>query len=191
MRKGEITKRKIYNTSVELFNEKGYSNVTIDEITKKCGISKGNFYTHYNSKSDVLAEQFIIIDDLYSSFYNDTLENDLDSLEKFLNHVFYIVEHNVGKEMLKNLYSENMLQGGMQSLYSNTRDLYIVLEKILSGSDFDTFNKEDILQACIVIIRGVCSEWALSPKNIGIDKYYKNIVTAYINNLRANSNIVK
>ena len=54
--KKEAKKDKIIEKSMELFCEKGYRTTKVEEITKALGISKGNFYTYFNSKEEVLYE---------------------------------------------------------------------------------------------------------------------------------------
>ena len=54
--KKEAKKDKIIEKSMELFREKGYRTTKVEEITKALGISKGNFYTYFNSKEEVLYE---------------------------------------------------------------------------------------------------------------------------------------
>ena len=54
--KKEAKKDKIIEKSMELFREKGYHATKVEEITKALGISKGNFYTYFNSKEEVLYE---------------------------------------------------------------------------------------------------------------------------------------
>ena len=57
----EAKKDKIIEKSMELFREKGYHTTKVEEITKALGISKGNFYTYFNSKEEVLYEILDII----------------------------------------------------------------------------------------------------------------------------------
>ena len=54
--KKEAKKDKIIEKSMELFCEKGYYATKVEEITKALGISKGNFYTYFGSKEEVLYE---------------------------------------------------------------------------------------------------------------------------------------
>lgn len=54
--KKEAKKDKIIEKSMELFCEKGYHTTKVEEITKALGISKGNFYTYFGSKEEVLYE---------------------------------------------------------------------------------------------------------------------------------------
>lgn len=57
----EAKKDKIIEKSMELFREKGYHTTKVEEITKALGISKGNFYTYFASKEEVLYEILDII----------------------------------------------------------------------------------------------------------------------------------
>ena len=54
--KKEAKKDKIIEKSMELFCEKGHHTTQVEEITKALGISKGNFYTYFGSKEEVLYE---------------------------------------------------------------------------------------------------------------------------------------
>ena len=59
--KEKSTQRKILNTSITLFNEKGYKNVTLMDIARSCGISTGNLNYHFKKKDNLVAsiyEQF-------------------------------------------------------------------------------------------------------------------------------------
>ena len=47
------TKRKIFETSLKLFAEKGYENTSIEEITATVGVAKGTLYYHFSSKEQI------------------------------------------------------------------------------------------------------------------------------------------
>ena len=47
------TKRKIFETSLKLFSEKGYDATSIEEITAIVGVAKGTLYYHFNSKEEI------------------------------------------------------------------------------------------------------------------------------------------
>ncbi len=50
----ENTRDKIYRVASKLFLEKGYNDVTVDDICTACDISKRTFYYHLKSKNDIL-----------------------------------------------------------------------------------------------------------------------------------------
>ena len=47
------TKRKIFETSMKLFAEKGYDATSIEEITATVGVAKGTLYYHFASKEEI------------------------------------------------------------------------------------------------------------------------------------------
>ena len=47
------TKRKIFETSMKLFAEKGYDATSIEEITASVGVAKGTLYYHFTSKEEI------------------------------------------------------------------------------------------------------------------------------------------
>lgn len=49
------TRLTLLEAARELFVARGYSSVTIDEITRRVGCSRATFYLHFSNKMDVLA----------------------------------------------------------------------------------------------------------------------------------------
>ena len=47
------TKRKIFETSMRLFADKGYDATSIEEITAVVGVAKGTLYYHFSSKEEI------------------------------------------------------------------------------------------------------------------------------------------
>ncbi len=52
----EMKREKIKSVAQKLFLQKGFDNVSVEEITKQAGISKGSFYTYFKSKNELLKE---------------------------------------------------------------------------------------------------------------------------------------
>ncbi len=50
------TKLEIKQLALHMFLEKGYANVSVGDISKELGISKGNFVFHYPAKENLLVE---------------------------------------------------------------------------------------------------------------------------------------
>ena len=47
------TKRKIFETSMKLFAEKGYDATSVEDITATVGVAKGTLYYHFTSKEEI------------------------------------------------------------------------------------------------------------------------------------------
>ena len=52
------TKDRILEAAIELFAEKGFSEVSVREITRAVGIKESSMYNHFESKQQILDEIF-------------------------------------------------------------------------------------------------------------------------------------
>lgn len=58
VRKGKKTYARIVDIAARLFTEKGYVNVTMDEIIQLVGVAKGGLYHHFPSKEALFVAAF-------------------------------------------------------------------------------------------------------------------------------------
>jgi TetR/AcrR family transcriptional regulator, transcriptional repressor for nem operon len=52
----EETRQRILQIAARLFNQKGFADVTIDEIMTEAGLTHGGFYRHFGGKAELYAE---------------------------------------------------------------------------------------------------------------------------------------
>ncbi len=50
------TRERIVRSARRLFNRRGFSEVSIDDIMSQAGLTRGGFYTYFESKSDLYAQ---------------------------------------------------------------------------------------------------------------------------------------
>lgn len=77
------TKRKIFETSMKLFAEKGYDATSIEEITSVVGVAKGTLYYHFSSKEEIfnsLTEEGMKLLKNSIMIKTSTLNNSIDKL---------------------------------------------------------------------------------------------------------------
>ena len=78
------TKRKIFETSMDLFAKKGYEATSIEEITSVVGVAKGTLYYHFSSKEEIF---YFLIEEGMKLLKNSIdiktskLENSIDKLK--------------------------------------------------------------------------------------------------------------
>jgi TetR/AcrR family transcriptional repressor of nem operon len=61
----QATRERIVTSARRLFNRKGFTEVTIDEIMKHAGLTRGGFYKHFSTKQQLYAHavrQFLCLD---------------------------------------------------------------------------------------------------------------------------------
>ncbi|MEE8885852.1 MAG: TetR/AcrR family transcriptional regulator [Eubacteriales bacterium] len=87
----DARKKQLVDAALELFDQNGYANTKISDITEKAGTSKGLFYHYFKSKDDILYEILDRVDECIREC-ND-IEDAIDSLtlftERLLSYPYY------------------------------------------------------------------------------------------------------
>ena len=91
------TKRKIFETSMKLFAEKGYDATSIEEITAKVGVAKGTLYYHFSSKEEIF--NFLIEEGM------NLLKNSINLKVHSKNFVFHSSIHTPSRHFMYALAS--------------------------------------------------------------------------------------
>jgi AcrR family transcriptional regulator len=88
-RKKRQTRRALEEVAVELFVERGFDGVTIDEIVAAANVSKRTFYRYYDAKEDVLlSEHLQLLDTLCAALVARPPDEPLfDALRNALRHL--------------------------------------------------------------------------------------------------------
>jgi AcrR family transcriptional regulator len=71
------TKTRIFYTAVQLFSERGYTNVSVRDIAAEVNIKVSSLYNHYPSKADILSSLY----KYYTAKFNEK-KPDIDLLLK-------------------------------------------------------------------------------------------------------------
>ena len=99
-------KRKIMEAAWELFQEKGYTATTVNEIIEKAETSKGGFYYYFHAKAELLDSMYELFDEKYEEFYQ-SIDKTLGSFEQLLalnQFMFEFMSRQIGRELLTSLY---------------------------------------------------------------------------------------
>lgn len=84
----QSTKDKIFYTSLDLFSQRGFSGVSIREITREVGIKESSLYNHYRNKDEIFESILTFFREDFSKtlppveLLDDILEN--STVESFL-----------------------------------------------------------------------------------------------------------
>jgi TetR/AcrR family transcriptional regulator, cholesterol catabolism regulator len=78
--------------AARLFNEKGYLETSLEDITAAAKVSKGAIYHYFSSKSELL---FFILDN-YMEIILDGLEENLNAIPEPLDKIRYVIRRHIG-----------------------------------------------------------------------------------------------
>ena len=88
--KGELTRQKIIDKSLQLFSVKGYFNTSISDILQAAGLTKGGLYCHFKSKEDVWRAVYDDAVDIWKAVvFKDmrSVDDPLKRIERTIQHV--------------------------------------------------------------------------------------------------------
>lgn len=174
--KGDRTRRYLYNCSVQLFREKGYDQVSVDEIVKKAGVAKGTFYIYFKKKSDIILEMLRQYDDYYDRIMS-SLDDDLPvekRLEEIVRGACRFTGDVIGLDLIRVLYTKQISSGDSQSrLLNEDRALFRILSGLVrEGQQQGIYRAEyDAEQVTMLILRGIRSvffEWCSSGGELNL-----------------------
>lgn len=166
----EKTKQTIFETAIDLFSKYGFEKVKIEDITRKANVSKGTFYTHFETKESVLVAQFQKVDENYVQAM-ETIPagaTATDKLMVILSSMIYYCSEICGVDALKVVYI-NQISPNNHTAILNARDrpLYHFLDEIagqgLETGEFQTeMNADELVDMFGRNLRVCIYDWCLS-----------------------------
>ncbi len=186
------TKKRILNVALELFQEKSFSNVTVDEIIEKAQTSKGAFYNHFKSKHDIFFEKFQEVD----QYYVQKLEPEFHlfhSAEEKLRWFFFkqmeYIEMNLGWDVIRTIYEHELNVEAESFFLIPDRPLYQILRKICDEGKRDGELRTDLSTDGMVdifarTIRGILYDWGINKGSFSLQKEQGFLFDAVIRGLK-------
>ncbi|MCK5917115.1 MAG: TetR/AcrR family transcriptional regulator [Cocleimonas sp.] len=162
------SKKKIIESAFNLFTEHGFENVSINQIMKNAGMTRGAFYAHFSSKQNLYKES-ISYSTLNSSLLKpkDNNLSDKEWVEQLLQE--YLSAHHVKGASttrcpLAFLTTDIALRDStIRSTYS---DIYVGMNKRMLDytRSYSPCDKEKMLAITAMIIGGVAIGRALNDE---------------------------
>ncbi|MGE8019385.1 TetR/AcrR family transcriptional regulator [Peribacillus frigoritolerans] len=189
--RGEKTREKILQISLKLFSEKGYEKVTVDEIVKKSGTSKGSFYQYFSAKSDIFLVRFIEVDDYYREVFR-SFPVDMDATEKlfiFIRKLMRFLEVEMGKDLMKVIYSSALDSKEHTYFLNSNRSLFKIIRSLIEEAkeqnDIGTDQSvNEISQLIIQSLMGIIYHWGLNNSEQSLESLSIPLTKTIINGLK-------
>lgn len=152
MKKAEATKLKILRTGFELMYQHGYQATSIDEISRRAGITKGAFYYYFKTKDEMglsIIDQ--LIEPIFMETFNYYLQTFADPTESIYNLFHHLL---MGNKFLHGAYGcpvSNLIQEMAPShpqfsvvLFALTQKWEHAIVKVLETGKDSGFIRADI-----------------------------------------------
>lgn len=167
----EKTDEIILKIAISLFKQKGYSNVTMNEICDACNITKSTFYYHFKTKDDLILRYYKQLSENVVQIMPDLLK-DKPYLDKVWTCFDYVIDNMVslGPELMKNLIQVDMNTGCKAFAlfyygYSEEKKIFaeMIVELIRQGQQTNEIRNDivavDLLTLFSCALMGVEMHW--------------------------------
>lgn len=188
------TKDRIFTAAINLFNEKGFQNVTIRDICRSAQVANGTFYLHYKSKHDILYSVYQKADEIYERELISK-RDDIHAIEKILELIRIQLStatvFHVQSESVKQLYIYQ-LESDNQYFLSEDREFYEQLSIVVE----DGIKKEELRSDVAVSVicwrilrfsRGIIFDWCLHNCSYDLIQFGLEEVAFYLESFRKNT----
>jgi AcrR family transcriptional regulator len=177
----ESRRRQILYAAIECFATSGYHSVSISDLAKHAGISKGLMYNYFCSKEELLTVIFAEVMEEMLGIFNPSHVEDLDrpALLKYMNRLF---EHLSSNLMLWKMYMAIFSQPAVLQILE--KEIAVVakqpiemIERYFARQGF----KDPALEVSFLstITSGVIYEYIADPEHYPLDKIKKRILRLY------------
>lgn len=187
--RSKAVQRKIYDCAIDLFEEKGFENVKVNDICAAADVSTGTFYYYFPSKESIFLGYGEAIDEIIDEklpeLKGETASETLKNLLLFklktstrtgaeMSKISWIAElkHNqdVALDMRRTAYGH----------YMNT-----IEEGMKTGEFRDDINLYTATSMLRYMAGGLCLRWAIQPDAVDISAEGERMVDLFLTMIRA------
>ncbi len=186
------TRRRIYKTAIDLFARKGYENVSVEEICRRLGMTKGAFYAHFRSKDQIILEEFMNMDRHYA-VVAEHLPSEASSLEKLrtFNREAIRLMSDLGVTLMKVLYHSQIAPHMKEPYLVNPgRNLYLITKRLIGeGQERGEIRADlppDVLATVLInAFRGQLYHWCLTNGSFDLLEACERLMDIILRGIRS------
>lgn len=162
-------REKIIENAISLFQQHGFDNVTIDDIIKAAGFSRGTFYKLFISKEDLVISYMVQWNTLYEEYYHNELEqSEHNALEKIrlLSRYMLSASTKGGQEFQRIAIASGMKDKMLAEKISKANaNITKILQDILAdGQEKEiitaAYPVSELTQMIYIVLEGISLRWA-------------------------------
>lgn len=190
IQQGLQTKKRIMDCAAILFREKGYYQVTVDEVNACAKSSKGAFYTHFISKEELVVSMVSLIDEIYLGYLPADNQTALSKISSFIEFVFSAVEKRIGLDFISVIYSFQIRDPASPRVtLTPERSFYKIchefIEEAKAKSEISPqLSTEHEIRILATGVRGAIYDWCWSRGQFELPQYGKEIIDRLLSSIK-------
>lgn len=186
------SRKHILATAMELAVEKGFSQVSIQDICQKAGVSTGAFYHYFKSKEEVVLSLYERVDDHYRDHVIPelTAQQDKTAEEKIIIYLYEMASfaENIGVANIIMLYRAQLGVDNTGFIYGNRALPEGLLDLIAEGQEKGEFCRDmeapRIKEQLLIIMRGNILHWCQCRGEYALSERAPEMVKSYLSSIK-------
>lgn len=184
----ESDRTKIVRAAWQLFHEKGYDAVQIEDILARAEVTEEIFYKNFAEKGDLSYTLGELFDRRYSELMTQMSPhfNHYDILLHLNQELFHMIETDVPLPLLKHLYVES--EEKAKNLLNKSRFYYRLIPDIIrEGQEKGEFRKEETAQEIadnyFSLERGIICDWCIKDGSDSLTRRGHRLMQIFLKEL--------
>ena len=156
---------RIQTTALDLFDQKGFENVSMEEIAQAVGCSTGNIYHYFKGKDELAIQVTSHVDAAYLELEQEYRTGTMTAREKLVDFVQQTLSTSVQEEVLYKSFIHSLKHPDQGILrIKPERPYFRILRELIAacqaeGSIRPELDPDQLLLQFVAIHRGLLFEW--------------------------------
>jgi len=160
----EVSKDRILCSAAMLFTRHGFEQISIDQVMKKAELTRGAFYSHFRSKSDLYAQAIKKAAKIaFKGKPENRSQNIKDLASYYLSTPHRDDEYEQGCPLAFLVSDISQQDKQVKSTYTETFKAFVAQAELLAQ------NRESALQSAVLMIGGLAISRALADEDFSND----------------------
>jgi len=189
----DIRKEEIMKAALTVLSERGSANITLDDIAKAAGFSKGGITYYYSSKEALIKDVFEYFFEKIYQKANMERDKHKDPFDKLLSYVWLYQPNDFISETMYPLLFDIMVLSAFNDEYRAAFQRMVQVwtdmaeDIIKEGCETGVFQVDDIIGISKLFsssVQGVATRWSLDRENHTTEwavNSYKKLVMSLLN----------
>jgi AcrR family transcriptional regulator len=177
----ENKKEQIINAAIECFGTRGYYSVTISQLAKDAGISKGLLYNYYSSKEDLLKQIFHRIMKEFIGYLDSDNDGIIEKHEllEYFDKIIEFLQNNIplGKMYISIFSQPSVLDILNEEIVAASRQPLGMITRYFEAQGYEDPELEVAFLS--TLFSGMMSEYLTDPEHFPLEKIKMRIKSFY------------
>jgi len=188
------TKKKILNIAIKMILDSSFDNVTINKICTAAEVTKGAFYHHFSSKSDIVVEIYKqnIMDGLSLNKDDYDAITPLDKIHESVSKYLLSI-YNGGSELIKQIFIHQIMTD-LKYYVSEDYIIYDFLKSLVEegqniGEIRNDIDSSMISRLIIKVARGLLYDWSINKGSYSFIDTVNVDLNLFLDSIRTKSKL--